>query len=181
MKWLLAVAALVVAACTSTPTPQPTATPRPQPSVAPPAFASVTVAGVGTIQRGASSVATLRLSFNEAKVAAIGRGPGSFEVALTDSAGSGTTVSFVGTPSTAKSPGSLGASATVSGNLLTVHIVDSDTLNIEPVIVTGLGIAASSTAALGSIGATMGGFTGSLASGATIDTLASPGSVVSNP
>ncbi len=102
-------------------------------------------------------------------------------MALTDSAGSGTTVSFVGTPSTAKSPGSLGASATVSGNVLTVSILDSDTLNIEPVIVTGLGIAASSTAALGSIGATMGAFTGSLAGGATEDVLVSPGSVVGTP
>ena len=137
----------------------------------------MTVAGVGTIARGGSSGTTLTLSFNKASVAAIGRGPGSFEVTLTDSAGSTTAITFTGAPSTAKSPGSLGASASVSGNMLTVKILDSDTLNIEPIIVTGLGIAASSTAAPGPIVATMGAFTGSLAGGATNDVLASPGSV----
>lgn len=169
MKQLWFIAALVLAACTTAPTPQPTA--------AHPAFGTVTVAGVGTIQRGGSSGPTLTLSFNEASVVAIGRGPGSFEVTLTDSAGSTTTVTFTGTPSTAKSPGSLGASASVSGNVLTVRILDSDTVNIEPIIVTGLGIAASSAAAPGPIVATMGSFTGSLAGGATNDVLASPGSV----
>ena len=144
-------------------------------------FASVTVTGVGTVQRGGSSAPTLSLSFNEASVAAIPRGPGSFTVTLSDSAGTGAGLSFLGTPSTAKSPGSLGASATVSGNVLTVEIVDSDTLNIEPIIVTGLGIAASSTAALGTIEATMGAFTGSLAGGVANDVLVSPGSVVSGP
>jgi hypothetical protein len=69
----------------------------------------------------------------------------------------------------------------VSGNVLTVEILDSDTLNIEPIIVTGLGIAASSTAAPGTIEATMGAFTGSLAGGAASDVLVSPGSVVSGP
>jgi hypothetical protein len=167
------IAALALAACTSRPTPQPTA--------APPAFVSVTVTGVGTIQRGGSSGDTLALSFNEAGVAAIARGPGSFQVTLSDNAGFDSTVSFLGTPSTAKSPGSLGASATVSGNVLTVRILDSDTVNIEPIIVTGVGIAASSTAALGSIEATMGGFTGSLAGGATNDVLVSPGSVLLLP
>jgi hypothetical protein len=169
VKRLWLIAALALAACTSAPTPQPTP--------ARPAFGTVTVAGAGTIHRGGSSGLTLTLSFNEASVAAIGRGPGSFEVTLTDSAGSTSTVTFTGTPSTAKSPGSLGASAPVSGNVLTVRILDSDTVNIEPNIVTGLGIAASSTAAIGSTMATMRGFTGSLAGGATSDLLASPGSV----
>jgi hypothetical protein len=170
-------AALVLVACTSKPTPQPT----PQPTSAAPAFGDVTVTGVGMIQRGGSTAATLVLSFNEESVAAIARGPGSFHVTLLDHSGSASTVSFLGTPSTAKSPGSLGASATVSGNVLTVQIVDSDTLNIEPIIVTGLGIAASSTAAIGSIGATMGSFAGSLAGGAINDILVSPGAVVSSP
>jgi hypothetical protein len=165
--------ALVLVACTSPPTPQPTA--------AHPAFVNVTVAAVGTIPRGGSSAATLTLSFNEASVAAIGRGPGSFDVTIADGAGSGTTVSFIRTPSTAKSPGSLGASAAVFGNVLTVEILDSDSLNIEPIIVTSLGIAASSSAALGPITATLGRFTGSLAGGATTDVLVSPGSVGSSP
>jgi hypothetical protein len=149
----------------------------PQPTPAHPAFGSVTVTGVGTIPRGSPSGTTLTLSFNEASVAAIGRGPGSFEVTLADSAGSPATVSFIGTPSTAKSPGSLGASASVSSNVLTVRILDSDTVNIEPIIGTGLVIAASSTAAPGPIVATMAAFTGSLAGGAANDVLASPGSV----
>jgi hypothetical protein len=173
MKRPWMIAALVLVACTSPPTPQPTD--------AHPAFVNVTVAGVGTIRRGGSSAATLRLSFDEASVAAIARGPGSFDMTIADNAGSGTTVSFLGTPSTAKSPGSLGASATVTGNVLTVDILDSDPLNVEPIIVTGLAIATSSTAALGSIAATMGRFSGSLAGGATNDVVVSPGSVVSNP
>ena len=177
MKRLWVIAALVLAACTSTPTPRPTAAPTAQLTVAPPAFSTVTVTGVGTILRGGSSGPTLTLSFNEASIASIGRGPGSFEVTLTDSAGSATTVAFIGTPSAAKSPGSLGASGTASGNLLTVRILDSDTVNVEPIIVTGLGIAASSTAAPGPIVATMRAFTGSLAGGAPSDLLASPGSV----
>jgi hypothetical protein len=181
VKRFWVIAALVLAACTSTPTPMPTPTPPPPPTPAPPALASVTVAGVGTIHRGGSSAATLSLSFTEASIASIGRGPGSFEVTLTDSAGTGGEVSFLGTPSTAKSPGSLGASATASGNVLTVSIVDSDTVNIEPIIVTGLGIAATSGAALGPIEGTMSAFTGSLAGGATNDVLASLGTVVSNP
>jgi hypothetical protein len=177
VKRLSIVAALVLAACSTTPTPRPTS----QPTPTPPAFASVTVSGVGTIPRGGSSAATVTLYFNEASVAAIGRGPGSFQVTLSDQAGSASTVLFVGTPSTAKSPGSLGASATIYGSELAVRILDSDQLNIEPIIVTGIGISVSSTAALGPIKATMGGFTGSLAGGATNDVLASPGSVVSSP
>jgi hypothetical protein len=100
VKRLLAITALVLAACTSTPTPQPTA--------AHPAFGSVTVAGFGTIPRGGSSGTMLTLSFNEASVAAIGRGLGSFDVTLKDSAGSTTTVTFTGTPSTASRPDRLG-------------------------------------------------------------------------
>ena len=177
MKRLSIVAVLVLAACTTTPTPRPTS----QLTQTPPAFASVTVSGVGTIPRGGSSAPTLTLSFNEASVAAIGRAPGSFQVTLSDQTGSASTVSFVGTPSTAKSPGSLGASATTYGSVLAVRILDSDQVNSEPIIVTGIGISVSSTAALGPIKATMSGFTGSLAGGAANEVLASPGSVVSSP
>jgi hypothetical protein len=58
-----------------------------------------------------------------------------------------------------------------------VRILDSDTVNVEPIIVTVLGIAASLTAAPGPIVATKRAFTGSLAGGAPNDLLASPGSV----
>ncbi len=79
------------------------------------------------------------------------------------------------------SPGSLKASATINGNILTVGVGGSDTGNFEPIIVMGIGIAVSPTAALGPIEATMGGFTGSLAGGAANNTLISPGSVVAGP
>ena len=172
-----------VAACSSSPTMPPSAegpTVAP-PTVAPPAFASVTVTGVGAIQRAGASSDTLVLSFAEAGAAAFARGAGSFEVTISDHAGSGSTVRFTGSPSTARSPGSLGATATISANVLTISILDSDTVNIEPIIVTGIGIAPSSAAALGSIDAAMGGFTGSLAGGATSHVLVSPGAVVAGP
>ena len=141
----------------------------------------MTVTGVGAIQRGQFSGDTLGLSFNEAGVAGIVPNVGWFQVTLADAAGAGSTVWFVGAPSTAKSPGSLKASATVHGNILTVSIGGSDTRNFEPIIVTGIGIETSPTAALGPIEARMSGFTGSLAGGAANDVLDSPGSVVARP
>ncbi|MHB8460626.1 MAG: hypothetical protein ACYDAK_07930 [Candidatus Limnocylindrales bacterium] len=177
---ILLVLALIatVAACSSSPTSSPS--PIATPSAAPPAFSTVTVTAVGSVPRGGSSGATLVLSFGEAAPAAFARGPGSFEVTISDHAGSGATVTFTGSPSTAKSPGSLGATATIAANVLTIHILDSDTVNIEPIIVTGIGIAASSSAAPGPIDAVMGGFSGSLAGGAASDVLAAPG-VVAGP
>ena len=62
-----------------------------------------------------------------------------------------------------------------------VSIVASDTLNVEPITISGLGISASSTAAIGSMKAELDGFSGSLASGVAGDVLASPGSVVASP
>lgn len=178
------IAALAVAACASPPTPSPTPTPTSptQPPPAPsPALGSVTVTAVGTIQRGGSSGDTLTLSFIEAGVAAIGSGPGSFEVTLSDQAGSTSTVSFVGVPSTAASSVSLGASASVSGGTLTVHTLDSNATFLDRIVVTGIGIAAASSAAPGPIEAKMGSFAGSLAGGAASDVLVSPGSVAGSP
>ncbi|MBF6604280.1 MAG: hypothetical protein IVW53_01675 [Chloroflexi bacterium] len=179
MARIFLVLALIVtmAACSSSPTPPPSVA---TPSAAPPAFSTVIVTAVGSVPRGGSSGTTLVLSFGEAGPAAFGRGPGSFEVTISDHAGSGATVTFTGSPSTAKSPGSLGATATIAANVLTIHILDSDTVNIEPIIVTGIGIAASPSAAVGSIGAVMGSFSGSLAGGATNDVLAAPG-VIAGP
>ena len=100
---------------------------------------------------------------------------------LADHAGDGSTVAFVGTPSV-DAPGSLGATATlVAPNVLMVSIVASDTLNIEPITISGLGIRASSTAAIGSVTAELNGFTGSMATGAASNVLASPGSVIASP
>jgi hypothetical protein len=181
VKRLLMIAALAVAACTSPPTPRPTPLETQMQTAAPPAFASVAVTAVGTIRRGGSSADTLVLTCQEASVGSIGRGPGSFEVSLSDQAGSPSTVSFIGSPSTAGSPGSLGATATIYGNTLVVTILDSDQRNVEPIIVTGIGIAASPSAALGPIQVTVGSFAGSLAGGAAHAILQSPGSVVDGP
>jgi hypothetical protein len=178
MRRIAIIGLVVLLAACSSPTPPSNAE---APTVVPPAFASVTVTGVSAIRRGGASSGTLALSFAEAGVAAFARGAGSFEVTISDHAGFGSTVHFTGSPSTARSPGSLGATAAISANVLTISILDSDTVNIEPIIVTDIGIAASSAAALGSIDAAMGGFTGSLAAGATNDVLVSLGAVVAGP
>jgi hypothetical protein len=65
--------------------------------------------------------------------------------------------------------------------VLKVSIVGSDSLNIEPITVTGLGISASPEAALGPINATVGAFSGSLAGGVANSVLTSPGTIVSGP
>jgi len=140
------------------------------------------VSGVGTIARGASSADVLRLAFNEAGVGAFERGPGAFTATITDAARSGSAVRFIGEPSTATSPGSLGATATIGGaNVLTIMIRDSDTANIEPIIVTGLGIAVSASAAVGPIHATLGDFTGSLVGGAVDTPVVALGTVTAGP
>jgi hypothetical protein len=159
-------------------TPTPSVPPTP---VAGPVFAAPGVVSVGLVPRGASSGMTLVLRFLEPSDAAIPNGAGSFRVTLTDQAGDGSTVAFVGTP-VVGAPGSLGATAALTApNVLMVRIVASDTLNVEPITISGLGIKASSTAAVGPVHAVLSGFTGSLASGSANDSLASPGSVVSSP
>ena len=167
------------------PTPRATPTARPAPT-APPTrvptpqlvFGEVGVTAVGSVPRGGASGTTLVLRFTEPSVDAIPEAAGSFTVTLTDHAGVGTTLVFTGTPSL-DAPGSLGASAVlVASNVLKVSIVASDRFNIEPITVTGLGISASPEAALGSINATLGAFSGSLAGGTANVVLPSPGTVV---
>lgn len=158
---------------TAPPTPAPTPTPTPQL-----VFGEVGVTAVGSVPRGGASGTTLVLRFTEPSVDAITNAAGSFTVTLTDHAGVGTTLVFTGTPSL-DAPGSLGASAElVASNVLKVSIVASDRVNIEPITVTGLGISASPEAALGSINATLGAFSGSLAGGMANVVLPSPGTVV---
>jgi hypothetical protein len=160
--------------------PSPLRTLAPTP-IAGPVFAAPDVVSVGQISRGASSSKTLVLQFLEPSIDAIPDAPGSFRVTLADHAGDGSTVAFVGTPSV-DAPGSLGATATlVAPNVLMVTIVASDTFNVEPITISGLGIRASSTAAIGSLNAELDGFTGSLATGAARNLLASPGSVIAGP
>jgi hypothetical protein len=183
----LAVIVLVVVLLPRSPQPSPTAplptrtvgpslevTPSPTPG---PAVSARTVVGVGRVPPGTASATTLELTFVETGIDAIADGPGSFTVTVTDQAGGGTTVRFVGTPSVA-GPGSLGATAQlVAPNVLEIQIAGSDTLNIEPITVSGLGIGATATAAPGALNLVLGDFTGSLVGGPTTDVLATPGSV----
>jgi len=158
---------------TAPPTPAPTPTPTPQL-----AFAEVGVTPVGGVPRGGTSGTTLVLRFVEPSVDAIPNAEGSFTVTLRDSTGVGTTLAFRGTPAI-DAPGSLGATAElVAANVLRISIVASDTFNVEPIAITGLGIGASGDAALGPIGARLGDFTGALAAGIAGDNVPSPGTVV---
>lgn len=169
---MLAVA--VMAGCTDRPTPPP-------PTLAPAVFGEVSVISVGRIPPGEASATTLELRFTEPSVNAIPAGAGSFRVTLTDQAGAGDTVSFTGPPAIG-APGSLGTTVELAaGNVLKVSVVDSDPLNVEPITLSGFGIRASSTAALGPINAVLGDFAGSLAGGAASNVLASPGEVVTKP
>jgi hypothetical protein len=149
--------------------------------IALPVFGAPAVTAVGLIPRGGSSGRTLVLQFLESSADAIPNAPGSFRVTLTDHAGNGTTVAFVGTPSVA-APGSLGATARlVAANVLLVSIAGSDTRNVEPISISGLGMSASPTAALGSLNAALDDYSGSLATGAASNVLASPGTVIASP
>jgi hypothetical protein len=188
----LAVIVATVAFLPRSPEPSPSASvvtsaaPGPTRTLAPtripgPVFMAPDVVSVGLTARGASSGKTLVLQFVESSVDAIPDAAGSFQVTLADHAGDGSTVAFVGTPSVV-APGSLGATATlVAPNVLMVSIVASDTLNVELITISGLGISASSTAAIGSLNAELDDFTGSLATGAARNVLASPGSVIASP
>jgi hypothetical protein len=161
---------------TAPPTPAPTPTPTPQL-----VFGEVGLTAVGSVPRGGSSDTTLVLRFTESSVDAIPDAPGSFTVTLADSAGVGTTLAFTGTLSI-DAPGSLGAGAELAaGNVLRISIVASDSLNVEPITVTGLGISASGDAATGRITAVVGGFSGAFAAGVANATMPSPGTVVAAP
>lgn len=165
---------------TESPTSSPTSSPTPTAFVGP-ALVAPGVVSVGLIPRGANSGQTLVLQFIEPSVDAIPNAPGSFRLTVADAAGDGSTVAFVGTPSVG-APGSLGTTVTVvAPNVLMISIQASDTLNVEPITIRGLGIDATSTAALGSLRLRLSDFTGSLAGGIANDTVPSPGTVVPGP
>ncbi|HZV27103.1 MAG TPA: hypothetical protein VFG00_12535, partial [Acidothermaceae bacterium] len=131
--------------------------------VAPSALAAITVGNAGNVPQGGTSAANVSFTFQEQAANSIAtNASGSFTVTILPALPGTGTVSFSGTPSTAGSTGSLGASASVAGNVLTVSIAGSDTNNVETIFVTGLTITASSNASLGAIRATMGGYTGSI-------------------
>jgi hypothetical protein len=123
-------------------------------AVAPAALAAITVGSAGNVPVGGTSATPATFTFTENLATSLTNAAGSFTVQILDSA-SAPTVSFSGTPSAALSTGSLGASATIAGNLLTVSIAGSDVANVESIIITGLSISASSTAATGAIKATI--------------------------
>ncbi|MGO9180999.1 MAG: hypothetical protein ACLQBX_17995 [Candidatus Limnocylindrales bacterium] len=162
-------------------------------AVAPGALAAVTVGSVGVVPVGGTSTnvtSTVLFTFTEPTDTSWGTTlteseGGSFQVVIGDSAWDGTTfpvpaadatVSFVGTASTAGSTGSLGATATASGNVLTVNIAGSDPNNEEAIYISGLQISATTAAHTGAIVAalvptnadlpTLTGFTGVFISGA---------------
>ena len=160
------------------PTTVATSTPTPTPGHV---FGDVGVTPVGRVPRGGASGATLVLRFVESSVDAIPAAVGSLTVTLADSGGSGTTLAFSGTPAL-DAPGSLGAKVgLIAGNVLLISIRGSDSLNIEPITITGLGIRATPGAALGPITATLGDFTGSLVGGVANAVLLSPGTVTAGP
>jgi hypothetical protein len=175
-------ALLLILGCTPVPpTPSPTPSPTLTPTRPPVAIGPVIVTGIGDLAQGAASANGLVLMFSEVSPAAIGVGPGSLWVILTDQAGRAGSVTFTGTPSIA-APGSLGASATLSApNVLTINVLDSDPLNVEPMTVTGLGISATSIAAVGPINASIAGCTGSLAGCTATSVLPSPGNIIAAP
>ena len=138
--------------------------------VAPSAFAAITVGSAGNVPVGGTSANPVSFAFTEQSAAAITtNAAGSFTVTIAPTGGTTATsfVSFVGTPITTSpaSTGSLGATASIAGNVLTVNIAGSDTANIETIFVSGLKISASSLAATGAISATLSAGTGSLALG----------------
>jgi hypothetical protein len=166
-----------LAGCADNPAP----TNPPGPTAPPVALGPVEVQGVGEIAQGGESGSELVLSFTELSMGSIGGGSGSFRVSLTDQAGVADTLAFTGTPSVA-GPGSLGATAELAGpNVLTVRIVDSDPANVEPFVVTGLGIRATAAAAPGPIKAFIGDCEGSLAGCTAANELPSPGRVAASP
>jgi hypothetical protein len=138
-------------------------------AVAPSAFAAITVGSAGNVPVGGTSANNVSFTFTEQSIAAIPTNTaGSFTVTIAPASGPATNLSFVGTPSTAGSTGSLGASASIAGNVLTVNIAGSDTLNVESIFITGLKISAAAGTATGAITATLSAGTGSLAGAAAI-------------
>ena len=127
------------------------------------AFAAITVTSAGNVPIGGTSASTTTLTFCEQAAASIATNTaGSFTVTIAPAAPAAGSVTFSGTPSTVGSTGSLGATASIAGSVLTVNIAGSDTVNVECIVVSGLKISAAAGTTAGAITATMGGFTGSI-------------------
>ena len=117
----------------------------------------------------------------ELEIDSLPGGAGAFQLTLSDSTGGKDAVSFVGTP-TVTAPGSLGATATVTrSNVITIEIVDSDTINLEPLTIGGLRLRASGTAPVGALSLTIDACSGSLGGCSAMNVLPSPGTIASAP
>jgi len=120
---------------------------------APLVSAATSVTPVGNVPRGGSATG-LVYTFTESDAACLPNAAGSLTVVIADSA-SAATVSYTGT-AVAAGPGSLGTiTAAAAAQTLTVSWTASDPLNIESITVSGLGISATTAAALGAIKATL--------------------------
>jgi len=108
------------------------------------------------VPRGGTSSGTATFTFTENTAACLPNVamPGALTVTINDIDGGD--VTFSGTP-VVTAPGSLGATASVVGNVLTINFAGSDVVNIEQVSVSGLKITAATTATAGAIAATLGG------------------------
>jgi hypothetical protein len=130
--------------------------------VAGPVAASATATSVGTFAQGTTSTGTVTFTLVERAATlpdGLAAGPCSVTITINDNLALAPEpgVAFVGTPSTAGSTGSLGVTATVSANVLTISWTASDTANVETIIVSGLRISADALATAGPISAILGG------------------------
>jgi hypothetical protein len=126
-------------------------------AVAVPAIASTSVISAGNVLPGGTSAGTASFTLTENAVAAFPNATGSLVVTITDNLG-GSTVHFIGTP-VVSAPGSLGATAALGagGSSFIVTTLASDTINVEPITVSGLHISADAGAAAGPVRAAMSG------------------------
>jgi hypothetical protein len=132
-------------------------------------LAAANITSAGSVARGSTTTGTVTITLTENTAACltavmVGQSPNpavpdDIRVALTDFLGSAATVDFAGTP-TITAPGSLGASAAVSGGDLVIQLTGTDTVNVEQIIVTGLTVSTTSGAALGAVTATLTGAAG---------------------
>jgi hypothetical protein len=118
------------------------------------ALAAITVGSAGNVPRAGTSTGTVSLTFTESAAACLANPlPASPDITVTiDQAG----VTFSGTP-VVSAPGSLGATASASGAVLTINLTGSDPLNVETLSITGLTLSATAAAPLGGVTATLGG------------------------
>ena len=122
---------------------------------APAAMASITGTSAGSVAQGATSTGTATILFTESSATALtALAPGCLQVSITPAAPVVGTVTWAGTP-VVSAPGSLGATASLAGNILTVKITASDNANVETISISGLKVTASSDATPGAVVATL--------------------------